>query len=67
MEPTLAASMLLARHKADVAMAVAARMSEMNPRAAERLYEAISESSEELERIAAEVATGTGEFLDVFV
>ena len=67
MDPTLAVSVLLARHKADVAMAVAARMVDMNPKAAQRLLETVSESADELERIAVEVATGTGDVLDITV
>jgi len=67
MEPALATSLLLAKHKADVAMAVAARISNMNPSAARRLHEAVSESTDEVERVAAEVAKGAGEVLDVFV
>lgn len=67
MDPTLAVSVLLARHKADVALAVAAKMMDMNPKAAERVLEAFNESADELERIAADVAAGTGEVLDISV
>ncbi|MCT8974524.1 hypothetical protein [Microbaculum marinisediminis] len=67
MDPTLAVSVLLARHKADVALAVAAKMMDMNPKAAERVLEAFHESADDLERIAADVAAGTGEVLDISV
>lgn len=67
MDPTLAVSVLLAHHKADVALAVAAKMMDMNPKAAERVLEAFNESADELERIAADVAAGTGEVLDISV
>ena len=67
MDPMLAVSVLLAKHKADVAMSAAAKMQDMNPKAAARLLETVSDSADELERIAAEVALGTGEVLDMLV
>ncbi|WP_436644115.1 hypothetical protein [Microbaculum sp. FT89] len=67
MDPTLAVSVFLARHKADVALAVTAKMMDMNPKAAERVLEAFRESADELERIAADVAAGTGDVLDISV
>lgn len=67
MDPTLAVSVLLARHKADVALAFAAKMQDINPKAAQRLLEAFHDSADELERIAAEIAKGTGEELDITV
>lgn len=67
MDPTLAVSLMLARHKADVALAFAAKMQDINPKAARKVLEAFHDSADELERIAAEVAKGTGEELDITI
>ena len=67
MEAPLATSILLARHRADVAMAVAAKMAGMRPGAAERLMESVSDSADKLERSAGEVATETGKHLNIRV
>ena len=67
MDPAIAVSVLLAKHRADVAMAYAAKMQGMNPDAAAKLLEAMTRSAEEVERAAATVAKGMGEALDITV
>ena len=67
MDPAIAVSVLLAKHRADVAMAYAAKMQGMNPDAAAKLLEAMTRSAEEFERTASEVAQGLGEALDITV
>ena len=67
MNPALAVSSLLARHRADVAMAFAARVNDMNPQAAEQLLNSIRDNADDLERLAAQAAEGTGELLDIRV
>lgn len=67
MDPTIAVSAIIARHRADVAMAVAAKMMEMDMSAAQRLLETVSDSAAELERASVDIARGTGQVLDVTV
>lgn len=67
MDPTIAVSAIIARHRADVAMAVAAKMMEMDMSAAKRLLETVSDSAAELEQASVDIARGTGQVLDVTV
>lgn len=67
MDPAIAVSAIIARHRADVAMAVAAKMKDMNMAAAQRLLETVSDSAAELEQAATEIVRGAGQILDVSV
>lgn len=67
MDPTIAVSAIIARHRADVAMAVAAKMKDMDMSAAQRLLETVSDSAAELEQASLDIARGTGQVLDVTV
>jgi hypothetical protein len=67
MDPAIAVSAIIARHRADVAMAVAAKMTDMNMSAAQRLLETVSDNAAELEQAAADIVRGTGQILDIAV
>jgi hypothetical protein len=64
MEPTLAAALMASSTQAKIAGAVAARMMQMNQDAAQTLITAMQESSENLENIAANLASGVGANVD---
>ncbi|WP_306258264.1 hypothetical protein [Pararhizobium sp. IMCC21322] len=64
MEPTVAAALMTASTQAKITGAVAARMIQMDQDAAQTLITAMQESSENLEKIAANLASGVGTNLD---
>jgi translation initiation factor 1 (eIF-1/SUI1) len=64
MEPTLAAALMTSSTQAKIAGAVAARMMQMNQDAAQTLITAMQESSDNLENIAANLASGVGTNVD---
>jgi len=67
MDASNAVSLILARYQSSVATAAAARIAEIDPNASVRLMESVSESAEVVERVAADVAKGIGENLDLTV
>ncbi len=64
MEPTVAAALITTSTQAKITGAVAARMIQMNQDAAQTLITAMQESSENLQTIAANLASGVGTNLD---
>lgn len=64
MEPTIAAALMTTSTQAKITGAVAARMIQMDQDAAQTLITAMQESTENLQNIAANLASGVGTNLD---
>ncbi|WP_436644114.1 hypothetical protein [Microbaculum sp. FT89] len=63
----IAVSMLLAKHRAELAMAFAAKMQNPDPQDAKDLVEAVDDTVASMEREMDELAKGTGTSLDITV
>ncbi|MEH6725697.1 MAG: hypothetical protein V7703_06010 [Hyphomicrobiales bacterium] len=64
MEPTVAAALMTTSTQAKIAGAVAARMIQMDQDAAQTLINAVQESSDNLQAIAGNLASGVGNSVD---
>jgi hypothetical protein len=67
MDATQAVSLLVAKQQAEIAMAAAARLMDVNAKAAREMVEMVDRSAAQLEKIAAETARGVGGNLDMSV
>ncbi len=67
MVSTIAVSMLLARHRAELAMAFAAKMQNPDPKDAQDLVKAVNDTVAAVEREVDELARSSGGSLDITV